>query len=204
MYLKQEEYQVFFTRPRREISTKTHLLELSTMINVVRNPIKCILVNERPRDISLARLRDLICRVSQSVKDVSVCHYIFQRRKSPLGFSNNIWLEDKSLEFSVSHPSLVSRTWLATHFITDIKWIRNSIWKIRNMRRTRNTIFAATREAKVRNNFAQQVITSTYCSKQLAFIGTIRYNSYFCSAFWRLLPDIMLYGRQHLVHIENF
>ena len=56
-----------------EISTKTHLLELSTVIHVVRNQIKCILVNERPRDISLARLRDLICRVYQSVNDVSVC-----------------------------------------------------------------------------------------------------------------------------------
>ena len=30
-----------------EISTKTHLLELSTMIHVVRNQIKCILANER-------------------------------------------------------------------------------------------------------------------------------------------------------------
>ena len=49
-----------------EISTKMHLLELSTMIHVVRKQIKCILVNERPRDISLARLRDLICRVYQS------------------------------------------------------------------------------------------------------------------------------------------
>ena len=37
----------------------------------------------------------------------------------------------------------VSRTCLATHFITDTKWLRNSIWKIRNIyRRTRNTIFA--------------------------------------------------------------
>ena len=30
-----------------EISQKTHLLELSTMIHVVRKQIKCILVNER-------------------------------------------------------------------------------------------------------------------------------------------------------------
>ena len=66
-----------------EISTKTHLLELSTMIHIVRNQIKCILVNEQPRDISLARLRDLIRRVYQSVNDVSVCYYIFQRRKNP-------------------------------------------------------------------------------------------------------------------------
>ena len=57
-----------------EISTKMHLLELSTMIHVVRNQIKCILVNERPRDISLARLRDQICRVYQSVNDVLVCY----------------------------------------------------------------------------------------------------------------------------------
>ena len=64
---QQEEYWIFFTRPSMEISTKTHLLELSTMIHVVRNQIRCILVNQRPRDISLARLRDLTCRVHQSV-----------------------------------------------------------------------------------------------------------------------------------------
>ena len=51
-----------------EISTKVHLLELFTMIHVVRKQIKCLLVKERPRDISLARLRDLICCVYQSVK----------------------------------------------------------------------------------------------------------------------------------------
>ena len=50
-----------------EISTKMHLLELSTMIHVVRKQIKYILVNERPHDISLVRLPDLICRVYQSV-----------------------------------------------------------------------------------------------------------------------------------------
>ena len=50
-----------------EINTKMHLLELSTMIHVVRNRIKYILVNARPRDISLAPIRDLICRVYQSV-----------------------------------------------------------------------------------------------------------------------------------------
>ena len=37
-----------------EISTKMHWLELSTMIYVVRKQIKCVLVNKRPRDISLA------------------------------------------------------------------------------------------------------------------------------------------------------
>ena len=66
-FLKQEEYQIFFTRPSMEISLKMHLLELSTLIHVVRKQIKCILVNERPRDISLVRLRDLICRVYKSV-----------------------------------------------------------------------------------------------------------------------------------------
>ena len=65
--LEQEEYYIFFTRPSMEVSTKMHLLELSTMIYVVRNQIKCVLVNERPRDLSLARLRDLICRVYQRV-----------------------------------------------------------------------------------------------------------------------------------------
>ena len=69
--------------------TKTHLLELS-MIHVVIKQIKCILVNERLCDISLSRIRGLICRVYQSEKDVSVCYYIFQRRKIPLGFSNSI------------------------------------------------------------------------------------------------------------------
>ena len=42
-----------------EINTKMHLLELFTMIHCVRKQIKYILVNERPRDISLARLNDL-------------------------------------------------------------------------------------------------------------------------------------------------
>ena len=66
-----------------EISTKMHLLELSTMIHVVRKQIKYILVNERPRDISLARLLDLISRVS-------VCYYFFRDEKNPLDFSNNM------------------------------------------------------------------------------------------------------------------
>ena len=59
-----------------------------------------------------------------------------QRWKNPLGFSNNMTRRySKSIEFSVSHLSLVSRTCLAALFITNIKWIRNSIWKIRNIRR---------------------------------------------------------------------
>ena len=82
---------MFFSRPSMENSTKTHLFELSTTIHVVRNQIKCILVNEQPRYISLARLRDLIdCRVYQSLNDVLVCYYIFWRQENPLGFSNNI------------------------------------------------------------------------------------------------------------------
>ena len=64
-----------------EISTKMHLLELFTMNDVVRNQIRCIFVNERLRDISLAQSRDLICRVYQSVNI---------GEKNPLGFSNNI------------------------------------------------------------------------------------------------------------------
>ena len=63
-----------------KISTKTHSLELFTMIHVVRNQIKCILVNKRPRDISLARLGDLICHVYQSVNGVPVWYYIFQTK----------------------------------------------------------------------------------------------------------------------------
>ena len=50
-----------------------------TMIHVVRNQIKCILVNERPCDISLAQLRDLICRtVYQSVNRDEKPHSAFQ------------------------------------------------------------------------------------------------------------------------------
>ena len=58
----------FLTRRILDIlySAQPHLLELSTMIHVVRNQIKCILVNERPHDTSLAQLCDLICRVYQS------------------------------------------------------------------------------------------------------------------------------------------
>ena len=52
-----------------EISAKMHLLELSTMIHVVRKQIKCLLVNERPRDISLARLcfQELEAQYSQAL-----------------------------------------------------------------------------------------------------------------------------------------
>ena len=46
------------------------------MIHEVQNQMKCILLNERPRDISLVRLRDQICRVYQSVNVIT-----FQRRK---------------------------------------------------------------------------------------------------------------------------
>ena len=60
-----------------KISTKTYLLELSTMIHVVRNQIKCILVNERLRDISLARLHDLICHVYPT--DPSELGTVFER-----------------------------------------------------------------------------------------------------------------------------
>ena len=105
--------------PNMEISTKTHLLELSTMIHVVRNQIKCILVNERPHDISW--LRDLICHVYQGMNDVSVCYYIFQRRKNPAAFQITHDQSDKSIEFSVSYPSLINQTCLVTHFITDRK-----------------------------------------------------------------------------------
>ena len=44
----------FFTRPSMEISTKRHyLLEFSIVTDVVKNYIKCILLNERLRDFSL-------------------------------------------------------------------------------------------------------------------------------------------------------
>ena len=94
---------------------------------------------------------NLICRVYQSVN---------RDEKNPLGFSNSISLEDKSMEFSVSHPSMVSQTCLATHFITDTKWIRNSIWKIRNVRRTRNTkALAKSKQERISHNKLFQALT---------------------------------------------
>ena len=87
---KQEEYYILYTRPSMEISPKTHLHELSTMIHVVRKQIKCILVNERPRDISLGRLRDLICCVYMSVNACQSLITFFRDKETHSAFSNNI------------------------------------------------------------------------------------------------------------------
>ena len=51
------------------------------MIHVLQNQMKRILLNERPRDISVVQLRDLICRVYQTVNDVSVCYFLFLETK---------------------------------------------------------------------------------------------------------------------------
>ena len=50
------------------------------MIHEVQNNMKRILLNKRPHDISLAPLRDEICRVYQAVNDG---HFVitFQREK---------------------------------------------------------------------------------------------------------------------------
>ena len=53
------------------------------MIHVVQNQMKCIVLNERPRNISLDQLRDLICLVYQTVNDVSVCYLHFSEMKKP-------------------------------------------------------------------------------------------------------------------------
>ena len=48
----------------------------------------------------------------------------------------------------------------------------------RNIRRTRNTIFAGTRQVGARNNFAQQVIRSTYVqsdSHRILFACLLRF-----------------------------
>ena len=105
---------IFITRPSMEISTKTHLAELSTMVHVVRNQIKCILVNERPREISLARLRDLICRVYQSVNRDEKTHSAFQ-----ITYDLRIWINrifSKSSEFGKLWHIICSR---------DLPWL---IW----------------------------------------------------------------------------
>ena len=57
------------------------------MMHVVKNQIICILLNERPRDISLVpQLRDLICRVYPSVNDVSVLFTLFRDENSHSAF----------------------------------------------------------------------------------------------------------------------
>ena len=50
-------------------------------IHKVQNQMKCILLNEQPRDISLVRLHDQICCVYQTMNDVSVCHYFSETKK---------------------------------------------------------------------------------------------------------------------------
>ena len=59
--------------------------------------MKRILLLKRPHDISLARLREQICRVYQTLNDVSVCYY-FQRRK----FQKHDYKIDQSIDFSQS------------------------------------------------------------------------------------------------------
>ena len=70
---------------------------------------------------------------------------------------------------AVSYQSLFSRTCLVTLYYWYQMNIRNSISigrsKIANTRRTRNTIFAGTREAGARYKFVQQVIRSTYVQR---------------------------------------
>ena len=104
----------------------------------------------------------------------------FRDETTHLAFQITYDSSDKSIEFSVSHPSSVSWTCLATPFITDTKWIRSSVWKIRNIRRTRNTIFAGTQKPKVRNNFTWQVIRSTYIqSDSHLLVQSARYKYIF-------------------------
>ena len=55
-----------------------------------KSQMKCILLKKRPCDISVVRLRDLICRVYQSVNDVSVCLHFSERKKKTLRFLNNM------------------------------------------------------------------------------------------------------------------
>ena len=43
--------------------------------NDTQGPKSDEILNKRPRDISLAQLRDQICHVYQTVNDVSVCYY---------------------------------------------------------------------------------------------------------------------------------
>ena len=77
----------FFTRPSMEISTKLHLPEVSTVIHVVTKQIRCVLVNKRLRDISLARLRDLICHAFVVLEPHQVLVWITDR--PPRSYNNN-------------------------------------------------------------------------------------------------------------------
>ena len=44
---------ILYDRPSIEVSTKKRLLEFPSVTHDIENQIKCILLNERPRDISL-------------------------------------------------------------------------------------------------------------------------------------------------------
>ena len=63
------------------LSSSSSLNWSPLMIHVVWNQMKCILLNERPRDISLVQFRDQICHVYQMVNDVSVCYLHFSETK---------------------------------------------------------------------------------------------------------------------------
>ena len=70
-----------FTRLCIEISTKMHLLELSTVTHLLKKQIN--ILNERPRDISLVPITWPKCRVYQSMSDVSVCYSHFSETTNP-------------------------------------------------------------------------------------------------------------------------
>ena len=55
-----------------------HILYIQYTLCEVLNEVPTVLVNERPRAISLDRLRDLICRVYQSVNIDEKIHSAFQ------------------------------------------------------------------------------------------------------------------------------
>ena len=50
------------------------------MIHEAQNQMKCILLSKQLRDISLARIRDQICCVYQTVNDMSVSSYFSETK----------------------------------------------------------------------------------------------------------------------------
>ena len=106
--------------------------------------------------------------------------------------------------WSVSYPSLFSRTCLVTLYY----WYQmhsNSIWigrlKIRNIRRTRNSIFAGPRESGARNKFAQKVIrTEQLRSKRLAS-HSVRPFLFRCNPLYRNINSTTILVHRTTVHM---
>ena len=110
------------TRPSIEISTKTHLLEFFTVIQAVKNQIKCKLLNKRSRDISLVPITwpNLPCLPEREWR-LSLFIYTFQRRKTHSAFqttyvhlTGSVFLTDALLLRLNNNQSIRAARWNTT------------------------------------------------------------------------------------------